>query len=140
MREYIYLLAPTIGWLVAQACKTFVTIGTTKFKRYGIFQSGGMPSSHSASMVALATVIGANLGFKSVIFALALTLTAIVVYDAVGVRRTVGEHTHAFFELAGLRAGKLKTKIHDARGHSIAEVTAGVLTGLVVGLLLNYIL
>ena len=78
----LYIVAPVAGWLVAQGIKFVLTLRKDGVTLTDAFQSGGMPSSHSAFMVALTTVIGLNEGFDSAIFGLSLAITAIVMYDA----------------------------------------------------------
>ena len=84
--KYIYI--PFLLWFCIQLFKLLYDLVTTKkfnFKR--IMGAGGMPSSHSAVVVGLATLIGKNEGVGSPIFALAFILAFVVMYDACGVRR-----------------------------------------------------
>ena len=140
MNEYIYLIAPFSGWVVAQTIKFVLTLRKDGIRLSDAVQSGGMPSSHAAFMAALTTVIGLELGATDPIFGLAVAATAIVLYDAAGVRQTTGQQTQAIKELAKGQSNKLKSSIQDARGHTIVEVAAGVLVGVVTGLTLNTVL
>jgi len=88
-------------------------------------RSGGMPSGHTASFVALAMYLGFFEGFDSGIFALAVGVTVIVVYDALNVRRSVGEIGQVME-----KAGKVKRVV---KGHSVPEIIAGALVGVAVG-------
>ena len=84
--KYIYI--PVLLWLSIQIFKVIWDLVTTKkfdFKR--IMGAGGMPSSHSAVVTSLATLIGKNQGVDSPIFALSLIFALVVMYDAAGVRR-----------------------------------------------------
>jgi hypothetical protein len=103
-------------------------------------QSGGFPSSHAAFMVAITSVVGFNQGIKSVIFGVSVSITAIILYDSIGVRRTTGDQTEAIMELSKDRSKHLKTKIHASKGHDYLEVAVGCIVGFVVGYLLNYII
>src|SRR5688572_3790096 len=90
----IYLIAPLVGWFLAHSVKFVREVlksggKTLNFRAF--FKSGGMPSAHSAVMVATLTVIGAREGIDSAIFGLTVVVTAIVMTDAYNVRRSVGE-------------------------------------------------
>lgn len=135
MSDYIYLIAPALGWIVAQSLKYVITLRKDGIRWGEAFESGGMPSSHSSLIVALTTVIGINEGITSVAFGIAASLTAVIVYDAMGVRRTTGEQTDAIAELAKLTGHKLRKTITVSRGHKPAEAAVGCLVGLAVGVL-----
>lgn len=88
--KYIYI--PFLLWFFIQLYKVLYDLITTKkfnFKR--IIGAGGMPSSHSAIVVSLATLIGKYQGVDTPIFALALIMAFVVMYDACGVRRAAGK-------------------------------------------------
>lgn len=137
MKNYIYLIAPVIGWLAAQGIKFILSLRKDGISWSDAMQSGGMPSSHTSFMVAICTVIGINVGVTSVEFAIVSAITAIIIYDAVGVRKTTGEQTSAIKELAKHNDKKLVTYISNAKGHSLSEVFVGSLVGFIVGLLTN---
>ena len=91
--KYIYV--PMILWFFIQVFKVIHDLYKTKkfnFKR--ILGAGGMPSSHSAVVVAIATLIGKNYRVDSAIFALALIFALVVMYDACGVRRAAGKQAN----------------------------------------------
>jgi len=140
MSDYIYLIAPVAGWLVAQGIKFGLSLRKNGITWGDAVQSGGMPSSHTAFMVALATVIGYEVGFTSVAFAITAAITAIIIYDAMGVRYTTGQQTDAINELAKTNKHVLKTNITVSRGHTPAEVIGGGIVGILVGLSLLIIL
>ncbi len=135
MREYIYLIAPLGGWVVAQSIKFVLTLRKDGITFGDAVQSGGMPSSHTALIVALTTVIGLEADITSVAFGIAATVSGIVVYDALGVRRTTGQQTEAIRTLAKASKTKLGT-IDNAKGHTVPEVVVGGLVGILVGVLL----
>lgn len=137
--SYAYLVAPFLGWAVAQTIKLILTFRKDGITWHDAIQSGGMPSSHTAFMTALTTAIGIGVGFDSVAFAVTLALTSIVVYDAAGVRRTTGEQTDAIIKIAKKTGSKVSIK-HDARGHQPAEVIGGIIIGILVGVLTSYFL
>lgn len=133
MGEYIYLIAPLSGWVVAQGIKFGLTLRKDGVTIQDAVQSGGMPSSHTAFMVALATVVGLTTGISDIAFGIVAALTGIIIYDALGVRRTTGQQTEAIAQLAKATKTKVGT-IDTARGHTLPEVAVGVLVGIAVGI------
>ena len=137
--DYAVLIAPFIGWILAQGFKFVFTLRKDGITLSDAIKSGGMPSSHSAFMMALVTAIAIQEGLSSVAFAISFALACIVMYDAAGVRRTTGDQTDAIHQLA--KQAKTNVHIsHDARGHSLAEVLAGAATGVLAGWLTVVIL
>ena len=132
-----YIVVSFIAWVLAQVFKHAVRLlGKnrrifSKQSRHTIMLSGGMPSAHSATVIALATSIGLHEGWNSAIFALASVLAAVVVYDAVMVRYSSGQQGDA---LNGLleKSGNGEDLIDVAHGHTVLEAIAGVLLGCVV--------
>lgn len=139
MAEYIYLIAPISGWVVAQSIKFALTLRKEGVKIQDAVQSGGMPSSHTAFMVALTTVIGLNLGISDVIFGVCFAVTGVIIYDALGVRRTTGQQTVAIKKLALSSKTKINT-LDNAKGHTLPEVAVGALVGVGVGIVLYNLL
>lgn len=133
----VYLLAVLFGWLAAHLIKFLLTLVASggKEKNLGIFfRAGGMPSSHSSVMVAVLTAIGAVEGVGSAVFGLALAITIVVLYDAVNVRRSVGEQGDVLHKLAA------KDRFFTAYGHTVTEVIVGSAVGFIVGYTLLQIL
>ncbi|NDE68185.1 divergent PAP2 family protein [bacterium] len=100
-----------------------------------LYTSGGFPSSHASSTVSLATYIGLVDGWSSSIFAVAALMSAVVMYDSLGVRRTVQEHTRILQSLSDKE--KLDINIRNTstgRGHTPKEVLGGLVVGILVGL------
>lgn len=106
--------------------------------------SGGMPSSHASGVAALATYTGIKYGVKSPLFAIASMLGAIVMYDAMNVRRHAGEIAMQVNDLdadveklAGHHPGvyhvRRAKKLEERIGHQPAEVLVGALLGAVIG-------
>lgn len=98
--------------------------------------TGGMPSSHSAFVVALTTIIYLEEGVTTT-FAISLVLALIVIRDAFGVRRSVGMEGKAIQKL--FRMHHLKSKFHYSLGHSPKEVVVGSLIGFVVAVAVHFI-
>jgi acid phosphatase family membrane protein YuiD len=135
------LWAAVAGWLVAQGIKVLLAlILTRKFEPSYIFASGGMPSSHSALVMGLATAVARVEGFGSAYFALAAVFAGVVMYDAAGVRRAVSKQARIlnlmmedFFHERGLDVHRLGELI----GHTPVEVFAGGALGILLGLILT---
>lgn len=111
---------------------------TKQFDWHHITETGGLPSSHSALVTALATGIGLEAGFNSPLFAMAAILTMIVTYDAQGVRKQAGEHARALnVVFAELLSGHEVSEKHlsEVLGHSRVEVFAGMLFGIFIMLI-----
>lgn len=138
LSKYIFLIAPLLGWLVAQSIKTIFVLRKDGIRWMDLFQSGGMPSAHAAFFVAQLYVIGWRLGLESPVFALSLAVTSVVLYDTIGVRRTTGEQTRAIKKLFQVTKTK-QVHIHDAKGHNFIELVGGVLVGAFVGAILSVV-
>lgn len=131
----LYLLAAIIAWIVSQGLKyLFSSIKGRTFKNFNqLYFSGGMPSSHSATVVALLMVIGHMDGVESAIFGLATLMSAIIMYDAMMVRRSSGEQGIALINLLNeTKSPIMKPRV--ARGHTPLEVLVGALVGALVGI------
>lgn len=101
-----------------------------------VIATGGMPSSHSALMVGLPTIIYLTEGLTTAFF-IALSLTFIVIVDAMGVRRTAGEEgrlLHRLIKKAGLKV----KEPHYALGHTPAQVVVGAVFGFVVAVIVYF--
>lgn len=135
--KYIYI--PFILWFSIQLFKLIYDLVTTKkfnFKR--IMGAGGMPSSHSAVVVGLATLIGKYEGLDTSIFALALIVAFVVMYDACGVRRAAGKQAellNKLVETPGLTGVQVSEKLVEVLGHTPVQVFVGALIGFIVGMI-----
>ncbi|MBR5536221.1 MAG: divergent PAP2 family protein [Clostridia bacterium] len=136
------LVAAITGWAAAQVLKVLIeSVMSKKFIWESIFASGGMPSSHSAFVTALATVIGFEYGLGSVYFSLAAAFAMVVMYDACGVRRAVGEQAKALNRI--IHALKEDSTIGQEKalkeilGHSPFQVVMGFFLGLLIGILMS---
>lgn len=136
--EYKFLIVPAILWFGIQMFKVlyeYFTEGKWDFKRF--MGAGGMPSSHSAVVVSLATLIGKYIGITSPIFALSALFAFITMYDAAGVRRAVGKQAHILNEVVkeykDMTPGEF---LQEKTGHTPVQVAAGALIGFVAGIIL----
>ena len=129
-----YLIAIIIAWLGAHLIKYIVSL--VKKEKYGLrsylFMSGGMPSSHTATVIAMATVIGLKDGTDSGLFGLAVLFALIVMYDAMKVRRSSGEQGEAIKSLIAAHNDKIKPP-RVSKGHTPVEVAFGALLGAIIG-------
>ena len=134
-----YLYVPFLVWLCIQIFKVIYDLVTTKkfnFKR--IIGAGGMPSSHSAIVVSLATLIGKYQGVDTPIFALALIMAFVVMYDACGVRRAAGKQAallNKIIETPGLTGVQVSERLVEVLGHTPVQVFVGALLGVIVGII-----
>lgn len=136
MTDYVspYLIAIAVGWVVAQGMKYVISvIKTGRIDQVRqLYLSGNMPSAHTATVTSLLAVIALKDGINSAIFAVAALFAAIVMYDAVMVRRSSGEQGMAIQAL--IKEGKSKVAIpRSAKGHTPVEVLAGAVLGVVIG-------
>ena len=130
-----YLVAIVIAWLGAHVIKfIFSLIKKEKYSlRSYLFMSGDMPSSHTATVVAVATLIGLRDGISSGLFGLAVLFALIVMYDAMKVRRSSGEQGEAIKSL--IEAQKIDIKLpRVSKGHTPVEVGFGAIFGAIIGI------
>ena len=134
--KYIYI--PFFLWFGIQLFKLIYDLVTTKkfnFKR--IMGAGGMPSSHSAVVAGLATLVGKYEGVDSTIFAVSLIMAFVVMYDACGVRRAAGKQAallNKLIETPGLTGVQVSERLVEVLGHTPVQVFVGALIGVGVGL------
>jgi len=136
--KYIYV--PFLLWLSIQIFKViWDLVKTKKFNFKRIMGAGGMPSSHSAVVTSLATLIGKSQGLDSPIFALSVIFALIVMYDAAGVRRAAGKQAKLLNKIVntpGLTTLQVQEKLVEVLGHSPVEVGVGAIIGIVSGIIL----
>lgn len=152
-----------VAWFSAQLIKTLlVFLSTKKFEAERLFGAGGMPSSHSALVCSMAIGMCRKMGFDSPEFALALAFAAVVMYDAMGVRRAAGEQAKVlnkmvfdFSDLWGKPDKKEEPPQGDGEeseseknilgdkalkeylGHTPLEVLGGALLGILVAMVIK---
>lgn len=127
-------MAIAAGWVVAQGAKYLIKVVQTGSLRNirQLYLSGNMPSAHSASVMSLLTVIGISDGIESGLFALAALFAAIVMYDAMMVRRSSGEQGVALQALIKETKSNV-TRPRAAKGHTPLEVLVGAALGVIIG-------
>ena len=130
------LLWSLLSCLFAQFFKIIFNFFSTGKIRFGImFETGGMPSSHSALITGAASGIGFQLGFDSPIFALAIAISLIVMYDASGVRKSAGIQAAELNKLSKIVDPKSEVNLKETLGHTKLEVFVGGLLGPLITLL-----
>ena len=140
--SYKAIWIPLIAWFTAQSLKVLLNfIRKRQLKWSYIYSSGGMPSAHTAIVTALATTVGILYGFNSPLFAIALVLAFIVMYDAAGVRRTVGYQSTLLNKMLDelFRGNKdFSQRLQEFIGHTKWEVFFGALLGIAFGIIFNW--
>ena len=127
------------GMTIAQILKVILILIFERrldFKR--IKETGGMPSSHSATVAALTTTCGMLYGISSPYFAICIVFGIIVVHDATGVRRAAGKHAEILNNLVTelshlIEQGKNEKALKTLLGHTYPQVFAGTIVGMIIG-------
>ena len=140
MGNYYIIISVAAAWFMAQFLKAFT--GVFKLKKFSVlellFGTGGMPSSHSASVSALAAACFIREGFGSPAFGISVVLAFIVMRDAMGMRRQVGEHAKVLNRLFKNLSDSLndptltEKALEELAGHTPLQVAAGLLLGVAV--------
>lgn len=136
--DNVWLWIPVNTWFVVQCMKIIIElIKSKKLNLRRIVGSGGMPSSHSAFVCSLATTIGITEGVSSPLFAMAVALSAIVMYDAAGVRRAAGKQAKILNQIIESEGENINVqeKLIELLGHTPLEVCVGALVGIVMAFL-----
>lgn len=127
-----------MAWLVAQTIK--VAIGAVTEKKFNFrwfVGSGGMPSSHAATVSALTTSVGLTYGFTSPFFAIVFFLAFIIMFDAQGVRRQSGHQAEALNKIIEdiyLNKGIQQERLKELLGHTPIQVFIGAAIGILIAL------
>ena len=132
-----FIWVPFFTWLAIQCFKViWDLVATKKFNFKRIMGAGGMPSSHSAIVMAITVMIGKDVGFEGWQFAVALVFSCVVMYDAAGVRRAAGKQAHLLnkiIETPGLSGVEVQERLVEVLGHTPLQVLVGALIGIIVG-------
>lgn len=138
--EYQILITPFVALLIAQISKSFVRTNNTKLTLKSLFVYSGMPSGHSALIVSMAAIVGLELGLGNPLFAVSLIIATIVIRDALGIRRYLGEHGRTLNILVNdLRNDQVLEeeypRLLEKIGHTPLQVLVGSVIGLAVSVL-----
>ena len=109
----------------------YYSIRNRRLETHRLFSTGGMPSAHSAFVSALTVSVGLVEGWSSAAFTVSVVLAAIVVFDAIRLRRTVDHHSRVLHALIALLPDKRPAFNPPVVGHSTSEVVVGIAVGAV---------
>jgi len=132
-------VAAIIGWFGAQGFKVLYT--TIKFKKFDlerVMGAGGMPSSHTSSIIAATFAIGNANGFDHPVFGLGMVVSFIIMYDAAGVRMAAGNQAKVIKMIIreiGEHRFTIDRELKELLGHTYLEVFVGMVLGILVGFL-----
>lgn len=134
-------LAALAGWFSAQSIKVLWTlIKERRFDVERVMGSGGMPSAHSASVVAGAFACGELLGYGSPVFGVALIMSFVVMYDAANVRMAAGKQAKVINKIIkelGEHKFHMDKELKELLGHTYLEVLIGAILGAILGILIG---
>jgi acid phosphatase family membrane protein YuiD len=137
--QYRAILLPLLCGLAAQMLKVLGHyVKNREINLSKATEPGGMPSSHSAAIVALCTVVGFEAGVDSMVFAVTFLLSLVIMYEAAGVRRAAGEQAEVLNRMLdefyhGRRVSE--ERVRELIGHTPFEVFVGAAMGFAAGFL-----
>ena len=137
------LISAALGWLVAQLLKTMIDIWYNKsFSPDRLWGSGGMPSSHSATVCALATSSALKHGFTGFEFAVTFIFALVVMYDAMGVRRETGKQAKLLNMILENNIFEdnfehFEERLKEFVGHTPLQVFMGAILGIVIAFVIG---
>lgn len=130
--DFFPLITALTAMIVSQTTKLtiFLIKQNYKFTFSSLLSAGGMPSTHSSLITSIAISIGLTNGFSSSEFFLAVILSLVVIYDAQGIRHSVGEHA----KILNKYVLKNQKKVNEYIGHTVTEVSVGIIIGIITAL------
>ena len=141
------LVTGAVAWFISQVYKAIIYLIINKrFLLDRLVGDGGMPSSHSATVTAVAVMTGLRCGWDSPIFAVAAVLALIVMHDAMGVRQETGKQAKVINSMVELinsfGRGELTPEetLKEFVGHTRRQVMVGAVLGGVIALVMNRII
>ena len=142
---YQILLLPLAAGLISQLIKFIIKSNRLSFRLDNLVAYSGMPSGHTAITISLATIIGLKQGISSPLFAVSVILAILVIRDAVGLRRYLGEHGKVLNVLVkDLKDDRMLDEHYphllEKIGHTPLQILIGAIIGLFVSLLGYYVL
>ena len=139
------LMSAVLACFVAQVIKTAIDAYFNKGINWErMTGSGGMPSSHSSTVVSLAIATGISYGVDSTLFAIALIFAIVVMYDATGVRRETGKQAVILNRLLldnpfSWTGKEFEKKLKEYVGHSPFQVLMGAILGILIAVIMAYV-
>ena len=139
------LIAGIIASIISQILKFIIDISINRRIDFRIFTTtGGMPSSHSAGVVALATTVGIISGFMSIMFAVAMGNALVVMYDAAGIRRASGKMAVSLNKIMddfyNHDSNLIGTRLKELLGHTPKQVFCGAVLGVGFSFFFHYVI
>ena len=141
-----YIVTPIATLVLCQWVKFAIESVKAKRVKWGrLFNgTGGMPSSHTAFSVSVATIVGLGAGFLTPVFAVAMVFAGIIMYDSMGLRRDAGKQAATInqlideiFESSDVRDGFQHLK--EELGHRPLEVVVGLVIGIAVAFFFHFV-
>ena len=137
------LIIAAWSWVVAGVLKAIIDfVVNKKFSLRRIFGAGGMPSSHTSTVVALAISVAYYGGVESVSFAIALIFMIIVIHDAIGVRLETGKQAKVLnammFESDAFKNLDFENKLKEYVGHTPSQAFVGAIVGILVSMIMIF--
>lgn len=138
------LMSAVVSWLLAQIIKIFTGVYRDRHVNLSVllFSTGGMPSSHSASVLGLTTAAALRDGFGSSTFAISAILSIIVIIDAMGVRYETGKQSKMLNKIVKeifTDSENAETHFKEFIGHTPLQVFVGAGLGIVVGVVMKFV-
>lgn len=134
----VYLLAAGIAFVTAQLIKYLLNLRSAGTGWRQLYMSGRMPSAHTATVFALATVVALEDGIDSGLFAIAAVLAVLTAYDSMMSRRSSGEQGIALRKLLKKSSHAKDTMPYVALGHTPLEVAAGGVLGVSIAIIVAF--
>ena len=130
-----YIVIPILVGITTQCIKFIIeTIKTKKINIIRLFDGmGGMPSTHSALVSSLSTIIYLNYGIESPLTSVTIIFSLIVIYDSMGIRYESGRQAQIVNRLTG-------SNLKEQLGHKPLETLIGVFLGIILTILINMFL
>ncbi len=138
------LMSAIVGWFSAQLIKVIIELFSKERKSlfHVLFSTGGMPSSHSSSVVALCIACAIGEGLASPYFAITLVLSGVVMIDASGVRYETGKQAKIINritkELFSGNTEEINSGLKELVGHTPFQVFMGAVLGIVVAIAMAF--
>ncbi|WP_248926007.1 divergent PAP2 family protein [Paenibacillus hamazuiensis] len=137
----LYPLLPFIAWLASGTLKYAINTIRHGQEARKLIGNGGFPSTHTAVVSSVAMLTGFDQGWSTPLFGLAVALTFIVMIDAVGIRRAVGESAERINALTlEISAAAETKKLRERQGHTRLEVSGGLALGMLLGFVASRLL
>jgi len=133
------------AWFLAQALKIVTNFfKEKKINLHRFVEPGGMPSSHAAMVIALLVGVGIKEGIPSTIFIVTLVFSLAIIYEAIGVRRAVGNQAEILNQIISKLPQREQIKFQDKKGKKLLKETIGhspleVVVGSIIGLIMALI-